>query len=160
MGFFNYIMKGMGFETEEKEKKPKKEKKETIKKQEAPAGKFDNLYMGSQIANESAGETPSGFTYSAQENGTSVAKNVIIYVPKSQGDVKNLIDFLRRKEPIIVNFSKIDDKIAPQMLSFISGALYALKGSIHPIADELFLLTPEGVNILVPKVAPKEDDFD
>jgi len=159
MGFFNYIMKGMGFETEASEKKPKKEKKE-VKKEEKPTGKFDNLYLGSQIANEPAQETTSGFTYNTQENGTSVAKNVIIYVPKSQGDIKNLIDFLRRKEPIIVNFSKIDDKLAPQMLSFISGALYALKGSIHPIADELFLLTPEGVNILVPKIAPKDDDFE
>ena len=159
MGFFNYIMKGMGFETEQAEKKPKKEKKE-IKKEEKVEGKFDSLYMGSQIASESTPEVPSGLTYNAQENGTSISKNVIIYVPKSQGDIKNLIDFLRRKEPIIVNFSKIDDKIAPQMLSFISGALYALKGSIHPIADELFLLTPEGVNILVPKIAPKEDDFD
>lgn len=159
MGFFNYIMKGMGFETEKSEKKPKKEKKE-IKKEETVQGKFDNLYMGSQIANENAGEQVSGFTYNTSENGSAVSKNVIIYIPKSQADIKNLIDFLRRKEPIIVNFSKIDDKLAPQLLSFISGALYALKGSIHPIADELFLLTPEGVNILVPKVAPKEDDFD
>ena len=130
------------------------------KKEEKQAGKFDDLYLGSQIAQEGKAESVSGFTDSAQEGGNSVSKNVIIYVPKTQADIKNLIDFLRRKEPIIVNFSKIDDKSSTQMLSFISGALYALKGSIHPIADELFLLTPEGVNILVPKVAPKEDDFD
>lgn len=159
MGFFNYLMKGMGFETEQAEKKPKKEKREE-KVAEKQQNKFDSLYLGSQIAQDDKAEAVSGFTYSSQEGGTSVSKNVIIYVPKSQADIKNLIDFLRRKEPIIVNFSKIDDKSSPQMLSFISGALYALKGSIHPIADELFLLTPEGVNILVPKVAPKEDDFD
>lgn len=160
MGFFNYIMKGMGFETEKSEKKPPKEKKEKKEKEEKQTGKFDDLYLGSQIAQESASQTASGFTYNSQEGGSSVSKNVIIYVPKNQADIKNLIDFLRRKEPIIVNFSKIDDKSSTQMLSFISGALYALKGSIHPIADELFLLTPDGVNILVPKVAPKEDDFD
>ena len=162
MGFFNYLMKGIGFETEktekvEKEKKPKKEKIQQSQKQQVQNSKFDNLFMSSQMPENNS--TYSGFQYSATENGTSVAKNVIIYVPTSQNDIKNLIDFLRRKEPIIVNFSKIDDNVAPQMLSFVSGALYALKGSIHPIADELFLLTPEGVNILVPRQVPTDDDF-
>lgn len=162
MGFFNYLMKGIGFETEktekpEKVKKQKKEKIEQSHKQQPSNGKFDNLFMSSQMPESNS--SLSSFQYNAQENGASVAKNVIIYVPTSQNDIKNLIDFLRRKEPIIVNFSKIDDSVAPQMLSFVSGALYALKGSIHPIADELFLLTPEGVNILVPRQVPTEDDF-
>ena len=165
MGFFDYLMKGIGFETDmtPTPAMPKKAK-----------GSKVNSLTSSQAASVTTESVPYNFAFpsynpsideetesnniqvSTMQNGVASAKNVIVYKPKTQGDIKNLIDFLRRKEPIIVNFALLPEDVSSSMIAFISGALYALRGSIHPIANNLYLLTPEGVSILVPKdQAPK-----
>ena len=78
-------------------------------------------------------------------------RNVVVYEPRTPEDVQILIDYLKRREPAIINLNDIDDTtIAQRILDFLSGAEYALGGSVHLIADNIFLLTPEGVEITVP----------
>ncbi len=78
-------------------------------------------------------------------------QNVVVYEPRTPEDVQILIDYLRRREPAIVNLDNLEDEvIAQRILDYLSGAEYALGGSIHPIAGNIFLLTPEGVEITVP----------
>lgn len=78
-------------------------------------------------------------------------QNVVVYEPRTPEDVQILIDYLKRREPAIINLNDIDDTtIAQRILDFLSGAEYALGGSVHLIADNIFLLTPEGVEITVP----------
>ena len=181
MKLLDSILRTMGFEAGEpeqnqaRESKPKKERREKsfVEKEEKPKrrpffsrepepvetskrSKFELINdILPQYEGAGEGGAPASVNLQANENGMSVSKNVIVYSPKNHTDMKNLVDFLRRKEPIIVNFEKLDDDIAPAMVSFISGALYALKGSIHPISEGLYLLTPEGVNILIPKERKK-----
>lgn len=77
-------------------------------------------------------------------------KSVVVYSPRSPEDVQNLIDFLRRKEPAIINLDSAKENDAQRILDFISGAIYALNGSVHRIAGNIFLLSPEGVEITIP----------
>lgn len=165
MGFFDYLMKGIGFETDTMPTTTQ------VKKQKVRQSNVNS--DASSNVSEEVENLPYNFAFpsynpsleennadnvqiSTMQNGIASAKNVIVYKPKNQGDIKNLIDFLRRKEPIIVNFSLLPKDVSASMIAFISGALYALRGSIHPIANNLYLLTPEGVSILVPKdQAPK-----
>ena len=76
--------------------------------------------------------------------------SVAVYRPQNIGDVQMLIDFLRRREPAIVNLDAAPEETAQRILDFISGAVYALAGSVHRITGNIFLLTPEGVEINVP----------
>ncbi len=139
MGFFNYMMNGMGFETTTTTEK--KEKK--IKKGAEPEKDRFAKYSFAQTEDASSG------TFSAGDiqNQGGVSSNVIVYSPSNQEEINNLVDFLRRKEPIIVNFADLTDDA---LVAYVFGALYALKGSIHPISKDLFLITPDGVNILLP----------
>ncbi len=166
MGFFDYLMKGIGFETDI-EPAPAVKKPKAKKTQSADASSQANF--NAQV--EQPNNAPYNFAFpsynpsldetdnmqvTSMQDGVASAKNVIVYKPRTQGDIKNLIDFLRRKEPIIVNFALLPQDVSASMIAFISGALYALRGSIHPIANNLYLLTPEGVSILVPRdQAPK-----
>ena len=157
MGFFDYLMKGIGFETDSTPVaavKKHKVKQSTLNTQTLQDNNIEVENMPYNFAFPSYNpllDEANEEQVMAVQNAFAGAKNVIVYKPKTQGDIKNLIDFLRRKEPIIVNFSLLPSDVSGSMIAFISGALYALRGSIHPIANNLYLLTPEGVSILVPK---------
>jgi len=77
-------------------------------------------------------------------------QNVVVYDPKSPEDVQRLIDYLKRREPAIINLDDTDADVAQRILDFTAGAVYALNGSIHRISTNIFLLSPEGVEITVP----------
>lgn len=76
--------------------------------------------------------------------------NVVISSPDSFKDVQALIDNLKRREPVIFNLEGISKESAQRILDFMSGAAYALGGSMKRIKEFLFLVTPEGVSITVP----------
>lgn len=76
--------------------------------------------------------------------------SVVIHRPTTPEEVESLIDYLRRREPAIVNLDKPPHETAQRILDMLSGAIYALGGSMHRIQDNIFLLTPEGVEIAAP----------
>ena len=82
-----------------------------------------------------------------QENPTN--GNVTIYSPKTYADVQDMIDNLRRGESIIVNLEGIESESAQRILDFLSGASYALGGSMRRVKEmnSTFLITPQGTGI-------------
>ncbi len=74
-------------------------------------------------------------------------QNCMVYEPKTADDVQILIDFLKTKESAIINLDNVDDEISQRVLDFVSGAVYALNGSVHRVSGNIFLLLPEGVGI-------------
>jgi len=79
------------------------------------------------------------------------AKNFLMFSPASYDDVEIIIDHLKNHEAVIINLRDIKSVIAQRILDFLSGAIYSLDGSIQPIENGLFLLTPGGVGILQKK---------
>lgn len=77
-------------------------------------------------------------------------RNVVVYAPKNPDDVQRLIDYMKMREPAIVNLDGTDEETAQRILDFVCGAIYALNGSVHRITSNIFLLSPEGVEITVP----------
>lgn len=76
--------------------------------------------------------------------------NVVITDPKTYDDIKTVIDGLRKRQAIIVNFAKISSKDTQRILDFLFGAIYALGGSKQILNDHMYLFTPEGVTIQGP----------
>ena len=78
-------------------------------------------------------------------------QNVVVQDPRTITDVQNLIDYLRRREPAIINLNNLEDRVmAQRILDYLSGAEYALGGTVHAIAEDIFILAPEGVEITIP----------
>lgn len=77
-------------------------------------------------------------------------QNVLVYEPTNCNDVQILIDYLKRKEPAIINLDTVDPAAAQRILDFTSGAIYALNGSVMRISGNIFLFSPEGVGVTVP----------
>ena len=72
---------------------------------------------------------------------------VLIYKPVSYEDTQSIIDHLKEKKPIIVNLELLEVDIAQRVLDFMSGAVYALNGSIHKVSKGIFVLAPINVDI-------------
>ena len=77
---------------------------------------------------------------------------IIIYEPGTPEDVQALIDRLKLNESAIVNLEKPPAEIAQRILDYLSGAVYAVGGSISSIKQgmNIFLLTPSGMTISAP----------
>ncbi|MBQ8468552.1 MAG: cell division protein SepF [Clostridia bacterium] len=111
-------------------------------------------YNISPIHQETEQENYGGYgsDYSSSNNmGGYGSKNVVFFYPKSYEEVQKVIDFLKQGESVMLNLDNISDAEAQRMLDFASGAIYALNGSLQRVSANIFLLTPEGLNIMVPK---------
>lgn len=75
---------------------------------------------------------------------------VVINSPTTYEDVQLLIDHLKMQEQVIVDFSTVNQTSVYRILDFMSGAIYALGGSIQQITKNIFLFAPKGVSITVP----------
>lgn len=77
-------------------------------------------------------------------------QNILIVAPKTLSEVQDIIDNLRNRQAIIVEFNNINEKYAQRILDFLNGAIYALGGCEQRIAENMFLFTPGGVSIQGP----------
>ena len=77
----------------------------------------------------------------------SGAFRMVVIEPKNIDECRKLIDNLRANKPIIINLEKVETDLARKMFDFLSGATYALKGSIQRINQNIYLFAPRNVNI-------------
>lgn len=102
------------------------------------------------------GYQPSQYSYSQppvpinmpQPYGANGA--TVINSPRNYSDVQLLIDHLKAGQQVIVDFSSVPQATVYRILDFMSGAVYALSGSIQQITQDIFLFAPKGVAIALP----------
>lgn len=148
MGFFNWVMNGLGFESDKKSKKDNKQAENTDK-----YANFNLHEKSASVEEETAQEqAPAGFGGSNFNNfGIQAESNIIMVEPKNHGDMRKVIDYLKQGQTVAVNLENISSEDSQRILDFFSGAIYGLDGSIHRWHGDLFLLAPEGHKILKPE---------
>ncbi len=67
--------------------------------------------------------------------------------PKNFNDVQDVGDKFKASIPVILNLQNADHELSKRIIDFVSGLTYALDGGMQRIADKVFLLTPEGVQL-------------
>lgn len=78
---------------------------------------------------------------------TAERKEVAIVTPERFSDVEMLIKKLRNREGVIVDFDGIPPHVAQRMLDFLSGAVFALQGTVNKLKYKMYILIPQGVKI-------------
>ena len=76
------------------------------------------------------------------------AMKMIVYHPVSYEDAQNIIDNLKARKPVIVNMEELDVSAAQLILDFISGAIYALNGTIAKISRGIFVVAPTNYDVI------------
>ncbi|WP_226001941.1 cell division protein SepF [Paenibacillus sp. BJ-4] len=98
-------------------------------------------------------ETPS-FDKRKNQKGNNVVsihsqKNVkvVLYEPRSYDEAQEIADHIRSHRTVVVNLQRIRKDQALRIIDFLSGTVYALSGGISKIGNNIFLCTPDTVEI-------------
>jgi cell division inhibitor SepF len=73
---------------------------------------------------------------------------VVVYQALTYDDTQNIIDNLKNRKPIIVNLDSLEQDLAQRVLDFMSGAVYALDGTIQKVSRSIFVLVPSNIDIV------------
>jgi cell division inhibitor SepF len=81
-------------------------------------------------------------------NGRSSGEiQVHLVIPKSFNDAQQIADQFKESIPVILNLQGTDTDLSKRLIDFSSGLTYALDGGMQRIADKVFLLTPQNVEV-------------
>lgn len=75
------------------------------------------------------------------------AFKLVVIEPKGFDECAKLVDSLKSRKPIIINLEKLDSDTGRKIFDFLSGATYALNGSVQKVANNIFIFAPENVAI-------------
>ncbi len=73
---------------------------------------------------------------------------VVLVEPTSFNDAAQICDNIKSRKTVVVNLEKTDPEEARKIFDFLNGSVYALNGKIQKIANGVFILAPNNVDIL------------
>ncbi len=79
---------------------------------------------------------------------TTTQLKVVVIQPLTYSDSQDIADHLKAKKPVVVNLEKVDKDVARKVVDFLSGAVYALDGSMQKVSNGILLLAPYNVGIM------------
>ncbi len=86
------------------------------------------------------------------------AMKMVVTEPAGFEECPKLVDSLKARKPVIINLEKIDSDTARKIFDFLSGATYALNGTVQKVANNIFVFAPENIDIAAN--APETKGFD
>lgn len=72
---------------------------------------------------------------------------LVVIEPSGFEECPKLVDGLKTRKPIIVNLEQIESDVARKIFDFLSGATYALDGTVQKVATNIFVFAPENIDI-------------
>lgn len=81
-------------------------------------------------------------------NAVSSKLKVIVMQPENFEDAQEICDYLKEKKPTVINLESVAKENAQRVIDFLSGAVYALEGSIQKVANGIFIVAPHNIDIM------------
>lgn len=78
---------------------------------------------------------------------SGTVKKIVIIKLDSKSGVKVVLDHLKEKTPVIFNIARLDRSEAVRAVDIVYGASYALDGSMQKVSNDIFVVTPCGMEI-------------
>ncbi|WP_106768295.1 cell division protein SepF [Paenibacillus faecalis] len=86
---------------------------------------------------------------------------VVLVEPRSYDEAQEIADHLRSFRTVVVNLQRVRNDQALRIIDFLSGTVYALSGGISKVGGNIFLCTPDTVEIQgsITEILADEQDF-
>lgn len=84
---------------------------------------------------------------SLQAAASSKNAKVVLVEPRVYAEAQDIAENLKNKRATIVNLQRIDREQAIRIIDFLSGTVYALGGEIQRVGTNIFLCTPDNVEV-------------
>lgn len=76
-----------------------------------------------------------------------VVQKIVIVKLDSYAGAKAIIDNLKQKTSVVFNIARLDRTDAGRAVDVVYGAAYALDGSMQKVSNDIFVVTPYGMEI-------------
>ncbi|MFE3576264.1 cell division protein SepF [Lysinibacillus sp. NPDC059133] len=91
--------------------------------------------------------TPTNNIVSLQTAMNSKGAKVVLVEPRVYAEAQDIAEHLKNRRATIVNLQRIEREQGVRIIDFLSGTVYALGGDIQRIGKDIFLCTPENVEV-------------
>ena len=98
-------------------------------------------------ADENYQTTPSKRSKVVNINTTAQLK-VVVMQPLTYNDACEITEHLKEKKPVVVNLEKLEKAVAVKIFDFLSGAVFALDGSMQKVSGQILLIVPNTMGIM------------
>ena len=75
------------------------------------------------------------------------SSKVVLIEPRVYAEAQDIADELRNRKAVVVNLQRIDHDQARRIVDFLSGTVYAIGGDIQKIGTDIFLCTPDNIEV-------------
>lgn len=118
-------------------------------------------------ADEQEIETPAfdSRKQSSKNNVVSIhsqkSARVVLTEPRSYDEAQDIADQLKSRRAVVVNLQRVRREQAIRIVDFLSGTVYALGGHISKIGTDIFLCTPDSVEVsgTITEMMTEEADY-
>ena len=75
------------------------------------------------------------------------SSKVVLIEPRVYAEAQDIADQLKNRKAVVVNLQRIEHDQARRIVDFLSGTVYAIGGDIQKIGTNIFLCTPDNVEV-------------
>lgn len=75
------------------------------------------------------------------------SSKVVLIEPRVYAEAQDIADQLKNRRAVVVNLQRIDREQAKRIVDFLSGTVYAIGGDIQKIGTDIFLCTPDNIEV-------------
>ncbi|WP_099222335.1 cell division protein SepF [Listeria costaricensis] len=79
--------------------------------------------------------------------GAQYSSRMVLAEPRVYAEAQELADYLKEYKTVVVNLQRISHDQAIRIVDFLSGTVYALGGDIQRVGNNIFLCTPDNVEV-------------
>ncbi|MFB4162586.1 cell division protein SepF [Alteribacillus sp. JSM 102045] len=100
-------------------------------------------------------EVPEGTQTYEKKDGKNVVSlqsvqqsaKVMLMEPRQYDEAQDIADHLKNRKSVIINVQRIQSDQARRIVDFLSGTVYAIGGDIQKVGTNIFLCTPDNVDV-------------
>ncbi|WP_422485209.1 cell division protein SepF [Gudongella sp. DL1XJH-153] len=115
---------------------------------------IDDYEEDEYLVDETTEEIEAGSSQSTKKFSNKVVNihtnnnmKISVHEPLSYEEAPAIIDDLKLRKAIVVNFEQLDTNVKRQIFDFINGGLYAVEGKIQKVTKDIFILAPNNIEI-------------
>ncbi|MFE8695261.1 cell division protein SepF [Cytobacillus sp. FJAT-53684] len=75
------------------------------------------------------------------------SSKMVLVEPRVYAEAQDISDQLKNRRAVVVNLQRIEKDQAKRIVDFLSGTVYAIGGDIQKVGTDIFLCTPDNIEI-------------
>ncbi|MGP7817588.1 cell division protein SepF [Niallia sp. 01092] len=121
------------------------EEQERYEEEVEPVKQYKQQQQPHHISNQSQSTGQKQNVVSLQS--VQKSSKVFLVEPRVYAEAQDIADQLKNRRAVVVNLQRIEKDQGKRIVDFLSGTVYAIGGDIQKIGTDIFLCTPDNVEV-------------